>query len=1204
MRKLTITIIVFLALCYSAIGQVPELAWVQEIDGATQVEVDAEGNIYLGGSFSGVQDFDPSQSGTYILTSNGESDIFIAKYNPNMEIIWASKYGTSHSEEITDFGIDAAQNVYFADRYSIPDGNDPPPSQTGSQAFWPPSDTYYGFVVKLDSLGVFDWDVDLYFGSSYANNTPENINQIAVTPEGAVYTIGSTQGNMMRSCKIMKIENDSILWMSTHVNSGAGSSGDFIHIDPMGNIYYGGTIYTYASFPGTVDVDPSVAIYNLSAYVGSNYICKLNSYHNFQWATYLTEEFNTAFGMDITSDNDGNVYTIGIFSDTADFNLDTTLATAISSNGDNDIFVTKHDMMGGFEWVKSYGGIGADDATSIEYDSAGYLLAGGKFESTVDFDPGIGTNLLTSNGNSDIYLLKLGLNGNFIWAGAIGGPNDDTFSEIKDNQVESIILLGKYTDTIDVDPGPSNYYITNSGIPNNFLCKFSPEPPLNAMFYANTTSILMLDTIQFFDNCIGTPISWFWDFGDGMIDTVENPIHVYQDPGTYTVGLIVSDSIGSDSIIIVDYIEVIDPSVYPDYGSVSVFDGEGQSFAIDEIGNMYITGFFAGTVDFDPGPDSVLLTAQGDDDIFVSKINSNNELIWVKQIGGNSANSAARSTAIKLDPQGNIYLCGSFIDSVDFDPGIGVFIMQSNAYQDGFVCKLSNIGNFIWAIQFGSEWYNLVSDLVIDNSGNVYVTGFFSGTHDFDPDPINTNIMTSYSKIDYSPYFPPMTVTAREVFLAKYDISGNYIWATNLGNNYPINSAHGNESNAVTIDNNGDILIAGRIIESFQVVYPMYYDRYLFFSKFNNNGTLIWTKKMFASQYPECRDIICDEYDDIYLTGIFNSTVDFDPSSASYLVTSNGGPGDAFVSKYSSAGNIIWAKTLGGNGFDKGISIDLDTAGNVYTTGYFVEEGDFNPGIAVSSLQANSTELFISKLTSQGEYVWAQTIGGSGSSEGRCILLNENEDLFLMGKSFGNIDYNPGDGVYANQASGTFILKLKQSNITSQYIPLIDGWSIISTYIDPNINLLDSILSPVIDSLILVKDENGAVFWPQYSINAIDSLSIGKGYQVKMDEERTLTITGVQIDPQQTPIVIPQGWSMIGYLRENTGAIEQLLYPIVNEIVLVKNGDGAIYWPQYGLNTIMNMIPGKGYQINMNISDTLIYPSNTISMKANYSSLP
>ena len=170
------------------------------------------------------------------------------------------------------------------------------------------------------------------------------------------------------------------------------------------------------------------------------------------------------------------------------------------------------------------------------------------------------------------------------------------------------------------------------------------------------------------------------------------------------------------------------------------------------------------------------------------------------------------------------------------------------------------------------------------------------------------------------------------------------------------------------------------------------------------------------------------------------------------------------------------------------------------------------------------------------------------------------------------------------------------SNTFSQDILLNENWNLISTYINPNIPLISEIFSPIQSDLILIKDELGMVYWPEYNIDNIIYNSIGKAYKIKMTNSTLLEIRGNEIEPSDHILNIPQGWSYLGYLRKNPGDISIILESITQDILLVKDELGNVYWPSFNVNTIGNMDPGSGYQIRMLNDVTLSYPSNDINI--------
>ena len=389
--------------------------------------------------------------------------------------------------------------------------------------------------------------------------------------------------------------------------------------------------------------------------------------------------------------------------------------------------------------------------------------------------------------------------------------------------------------------------------------------------------------------------------------------------------------------------------------TVSVFGGTssdiGRSIALDSSGNVYTTGYFQGTVDFDPGAGVENLTSAGGNAIFVSKLDSSGNFVWAKGLGGTSP---GEGNSIAVDSSGNVYTTGYFQGTVDFDPGAGEANLTSAGGNEVFVSKLDSSGNFVWAKGLGGTGADVGRSIALDSSRNVYTTGFFFGTADFDPGAGTTANLTA-----------PIGGSA-EVFVSKLDSSGNFVWAKGLG------------------------------------------------------GTIADTG----------RSIAVDSSGNVYTTGNFQGTADFDPGSGTTNLSSPGG-NDIFVSKLDSSGNFVWAKRLGGTGADEGFSIALDSSGNVYTTGYFQGTVDFDPGAGTTNLiSAGGAEVFVSKLDSSGNFVWAKRLGGTSTDEGNSIAVDSSGNVYTTGYFQGTVDFDPGAGEANLTSVGSndvFVLKLTPS---------------------------------------------------------------------------------------------------------------------------------------------------------------------------------
>ncbi len=395
------------------------------------------------------------------------------------------------------------------------------------------------------------------------------------------------------------------------------------------------------------------------------------------------------YGNAIKVDENGNSYTLGIFRSTTDFDPSSN-TFILSPNGDTDIFLLKLDINGNFLWCVSFGG-GApsesynDTGTDLVIDNSGNLYLTGYFKGTCDFNPGLGVFNLTSNGGSDIFILKLNSNGNFLWAKSIGGSFNDISTSIDLDKNNNIYLSGNFAGNTDFDPGNNTFFL------NQVL------PSSNGSF-----SI----TSQFFNLKLNSNGDFIWAKQGG------------------------------------------------DYSNDISFS------KVDKNGNVFSTGRFGGICDFDPGSGVYNLSSNnGYYAAFISKLDANGNFLWAKAYNG-SLNS--EGTSIAVDTLGNVIVTGYYQGNMNFDLN-GSYNIQSNAV-DAFILKLDANGNFLWAKNIGNS-SNLQEEgksIVTDLNNNVYVIGLSQNTgNNLDLDPGSNS---SYLNNDYGP------------FLVKLNSLGSFQW--------------------------------------------------------------------------------------------------------------------------------------------------------------------------------------------------------------------------------------------------------------------------------------------------------------------------------------------------------------------------------------------------------------------------------------------
>jgi hypothetical protein len=437
----------------------------------------------------------------------------------------------------------------------------------------------------------------------------------------------------------------------------------------------------------------------------------------------------------------------------------------------------------------------------------------------------------------------------------------------------------------------------------------------------------------------------------------------------------------------------------------------GEGISVDISGNVYTTGTFQGTVDFDPGPGSFNLTSAGFNDIFISKLDSSGRFVWAKAIGGDAPGGRA-DTCIFVDPTGNVYITNVFGGTVDFDPGAGTFYLTSAGESDIFILKLNSSGRFVWAKSFGGASFDGASGIAGDTSGNIYTTGSFFGTVDFDPGPGTFNLTSGAAEYD--------------AFINKLDSGGNFVWAKSTGG----------ASSGISLDASGNVYTTGGFtgtvdfdpgVGTFFLNSAGGGDIYV--SKLDSSGNLVWAKAMGGTADDNGLDITVDTFGNVYSSGIFQGSDAF----GSEAWTNLGLSWALYVSKLDRDGNVAWFKVIAGTGsptfYPTGIAVD--TSGNVYTSGSFDDTVDFDPGAGIFNLtSAGGGDIYISKLDRSGNLVWAASMGGALSDGAAGISLDPAGNIYSTGIFSDTVDFDPGPGTFDLTSAGggdIYVLRLTQT---------------------------------------------------------------------------------------------------------------------------------------------------------------------------------
>lgn len=424
-----------------------------------------------------------------------------------------------------------------------------------------------------------------------------------------------------------------------------------------------------------------------------------------------------------------------------------------------------------------------------------------------------------------------------------------------------------------------------------------------------------------------------------------------------------------------------------------------SGIALDKKDNVYTTGIFRGTVDFDPGlgPQNVFTLSSinaGRNDIFISKLDAAGNFVWAKQIGGGTNSTGNFSNAVAVDDSGYIYIVGRYSPgTVDFDPGPLSYSLTATSARV-FILKLDSAGNFVWAKNINATRVNPLA-VKPDNHGNVYVGGESQGATDF-------------GSIRLAPQG-----TYINAFICKLNPVGNFTWARHFegkGNGF---------CNGLDVDTTGGVYAVGTFTDTFDFdpgsqVYKLtsVYNAQgpkpdIFVSKLDSSGKFVWATSIGKDGNDLGSDIAIDNKANVYIAGrLLDDTITVDQAGSQV----NASNYEVLVTKLNATGNILWSKIMAtaGGGAE---AIGIDSKGNILATGNYGSYLQLNTTASPDSIFTNvvgSSAMFVLKLDSSGKYRNILQIEGSGSVTSTGIAIDATDAVYTSGYFTLSADFDPG----------------------------------------------------------------------------------------------------------------------------------------------------------------------------------------------------
>ncbi len=388
---------------------------------------------------------------------------------------------------------------------------------------------------------------------------------------------------------------------------------------------------------------------------------------------------------------------------------------------------------------------------------------------------------------------------------------------------------------------------------------------------------------------------------------------------------------------------------------------EAKSVAVDASGNVYVTGFFQCS---EIWVDNIKLSSYGAQcNMFLVKYGANGNVLWAKNPGGNVGSRGDRGLSVVIDALGNAYVAGSFNIQIIFDT-ITLQIGNWKSF-DMYLAKYDCDGNVLWAkstTRPQEEYYEVDVEALsasVDNLGNVYVTGYFES------DSITFGSTTLINSIG---------LEHANIFLVKYDPNGNVLWASSPGGRCTRNAS------SLDTDASGNVYITGymlgptMIFDTITLTCPEYYVGYtryflpkIFLAKYNSHGNVIWAKDVGESygdhgDRAEALSLVVDASGNVYFTGYFETdSIAFNPVTLANTREFSG-YADIFLVKCDAGGNVLWAKSAEGYLPDKGLSVGLNSIGDVFVTGYFESSTMTLGNTTLTNANAEEKDIFVAKF--------------------------------------------------------------------------------------------------------------------------------------------------------------------------------------------------------------------------------------------------
>jgi hypothetical protein len=394
---------------------------------------------------------------------------------------------------------------------------------------------------------------------------------------------------------------------------------------------------------------------------------------------------------------------------------------------------------------------------------------------------------------------------------------------------------------------------------------------------------------------------------------------------------------------------------------------------VDAAGNSYLVGGFQGRVRFGT---TILNAGPTYTDLFVAKLDPAGNYLWVVQAGGLIGNEFGQSIA--LDASGNIYITGGFTGPTStFGTTTLANTTPTLPGTDILVAKLTNAGQWVWAVSAGGTLGEDGKDIKLDALGNIYITGEFNSPQLVIGSTTLVNLTTTQSS---------------DAFVAKLDATGNWLWGVRAGGT-------GSEvGNGLAVEASGNVYFVGSMqsptVTFGSITLAQTSPEAAFVAKLAPNGTYLWARTGGSStSYYDGQGIALDAASNVYITGTFA----YGSITLGTTTLANAGSSDFYVAQLNGAGQWGWATRAGGAGIETGTHLVADGRGSVYVMGYY--EGAALPiGATLLPYQGTIHDWYVAKLAAAtGAWRWAVRAGGTENDVSMGLTVDSRQAVYVAG---------------------------------------------------------------------------------------------------------------------------------------------------------------------------------------------------------------